>query len=75
MSGCHGSRYTQAAPLRRPPWFTAATEASSVRSHGTMPLDCPLVPRISAPRDRILDQPMPIPPENLLSRATWAYRA
>ncbi len=44
MSACHDSRYTQAAPLRRPPWLTAATDESSVRSHGTMPLDRPLVP-------------------------------
>src|SRR3546814_8671173 len=34
-SACHGSRYTQAAPLRLPPWLTAATEESSVFGHGT----------------------------------------
>ena len=61
--------------MRRPPWFTAATEASSVRRNGTMPLDAPLVPRISAPRDRTRDQAMPMPPENLLSLATCAYRS
>jgi len=72
MSGCQVSRYTQAAPLRRPPWLTAATDASSVRSHGTMPLEWPLVPRISAPRERIRDHCTPMPPANLDRRATWA---
>ena len=38
MSACQVSRYTQAAPLRLPPWLTAATEESSVFSQGTMPL-------------------------------------
>ncbi len=52
MSACHDSRYTQAAPLRLPPWFTAATEASSVFSHGSRPFEWPLVPRISEPRER-----------------------
>ena len=53
MSACQVSRYTQAAPLRRPPWLTAATDESSVFSHGTMPLDRPFVPRISEPRERM----------------------
>jgi hypothetical protein len=61
--------------LRRPPWFTAATDASRVRSHGTIPLERPLVPRINAPRERTLENPIPIPPANLLNRATCAYRA
>ena len=52
MSACQVSRYTQAAPLRLPPWLTAATEESSVFSHGTMPLLWPLVERISEPRER-----------------------
>jgi hypothetical protein len=55
--------------------LTAATEASSVFRDGTIPFDAPFVPRISAPRERTRDQPMPIPPENLLSRATCAYRS
>ncbi len=75
MSGCQGSRYAQAAPLRRPPWFTAATDASRVRSQGTIPLAWPLVPRISAPRERTRDQEMPIPPANFDSFATCAYRS
>jgi hypothetical protein len=50
--GVPGSRYTQAAPLRLPPWLTAATEESSVFSHGTMPLLWPLVDLISEPRER-----------------------
>ncbi len=70
MSGCHGSRYTQAAPLRRPPWFTAATEASSVRRNGTMPFDWPFVPRIRAPRERTRENDNPMPPANFDSRAT-----
>ena len=52
MSACQVSRYTQQAPLRLPPWFTAATEASSVFSQGTMPLEWPLVLSISEPRER-----------------------
>src|SRR6185437_6627422 len=32
MSACQVSRYTQAAPLRLPPWFTAATDESMVFS-------------------------------------------
>src|SRR5690606_13583870 len=52
MSACQVSRYTQAAPLRLPPWLTAATEESRVLSHGTIPLECPLVERISEPRER-----------------------
>ena len=61
MSACQVSRYTQHAPLRRPPWFTAATELSSVFSHGTMPFEWPFVPRISEPlaRTRVYDSPMP----------------
>ncbi|GHJ35187.1 hypothetical protein Sm713_07960 [Streptomyces sp. TS71-3] len=39
--------------LRRPPWLTAATEESRVRTKGTMPLERPLVPRISEPRERM----------------------
>ena len=51
--GVPRSRDTRsAAPLRLPPWFTAATEESSVFSHGTMPFEWPLVPRISEPRER-----------------------
>ena len=69
MSACQGSRYTQAAPLRLPPWFTAATEESSVFSQGTMPLDRPLVARISEPSERTRCQAMPMPPENLESSA------
>ena len=52
MSACHVSRYTQQAPLRFPPWFTAATEASRVLSHGTMPLLCPFVLSMREPRER-----------------------
>jgi len=60
--------------LRLPPWFTAATDASKVRNQGTIPFECPLVPRIRAPRPRTLDQDTPIPPANFDSRAIWAYR-
>ncbi len=70
MSACHVSRYTQQAPLRRPPWLTAATEESSVLSHGTMPLLLPLVPRISEPRERTRDHDTPMPPLNFDRRAT-----
>src|SRR5580700_10616482 len=73
MSACQGSRYAQHAPLRRPPWLTAATEASRIRSQGTIPLDLPLVERISAPRERTRDQDTPIPPENFDSCAIWEY--
>ncbi len=52
MSACQVSRYTQAAPLRLPPWFTAATDESMVFSHGTMPLEWPLVDLMSEPRER-----------------------
>ena len=58
--------------MRRPPWLTAATEESSVRRNGTMPLDWPLVPRISAPRDRTRENEIPMPPANFDSFATWA---
>lgn len=71
MSECQVSRYTAAAPLRRPPWFTAATEASRVFRNGTMPLECPLVPRISEPRARMREYDSPMPPACLESRATW----
>lgn len=71
MSECQVSRYTAAAPLRRPPWFTAATEASSVLRNGTMPLECPLVPRISEPRERIREYERPMPPACFDRRATW----
>ena len=40
-----------------------------------MPLDLPLVPRISAPRERIREKAMPMPPANFDSFATWAYRS
>ena len=70
MSACHGSRYTQHAPLRLPPWFTAATDASSVFSHGTMPLEWPLVLSISEPRERTRWYARPMPPENFESSAT-----
>ncbi len=69
MSACQVSRYTQAAPLRLPPWLTAATEASRVFSHGTIPLECPLVERISEPRERTRVQLTPMPPENFDSCA------
>ena len=69
MSACQVSRYTQAAPLRRPPWFTAATDESSVLSHGTMPFDRPFVPLISDPRERTRCQPTPMPPANFDSLA------
>ncbi len=69
MSACHDSRYTQAAPLRRPPWLTAATDESSVRSHGTMPLDRPLVPVIRLPLARTRCQATPMPPANFDSLA------
>ena len=70
MSRCQGSRYTQAAPLRLPPWFTAATEASSVLSQGTMPLLWPLVLEMSDPRPRTRWYARPMPPENFDSIAT-----
>ena len=70
MSACHVSRYTHAAPLRLPPWLTADTDESSVFSHGTMPLDSPLVPRISEPRLRTRWKARPMPPANFDSRAT-----
>ena len=60
----------QAAPLRLPPWLTAATEASSVFSHGTMPLLRPLVDLISAPRARMREYAWPMPPLNFDSWAT-----
>ncbi len=41
-----------------------------VRSHGTMPFEWPLVPRISEPRDRTFVHEIPMPPAYLLSRAT-----
>ena len=69
MSACQDSRYTQAAPLRRPPWLTAATDESRVLSQGTMPLDNPLVPLISDPLERIRCQPTPMPPAYFESRA------
>src|SRR3546814_15000990 len=64
-SACHGSRYTQAAPLRLPPWLTAATEESSVFSHGTMPLEWPLVDRISDTPERTPVSLTPRPPLTL----------
>ena len=36
-----------------------------------MPLECPLVPRISEPRARTREYEMPMPPAYLDSRATW----
>ena len=51
----------QAAPLRRPPWLTAATDESSVFSQGTIPFDWPLVPRISDPRERMRWYATPMP--------------
>jgi hypothetical protein len=33
--------------------LTAATDESSVLSHGTMPFEAPFVPRISEPRERM----------------------
>ena len=37
-----------------------------------MPLDCPLVPRISAPRERTREKAIPMPPANFDSFATCA---
>ncbi len=69
MSACQDSRYTQAAPLRRPPWLTAATDESSVLSQGTMPLERPLVPTIRLFLERMRCQATPMPPANFESRA------
>ena len=40
------------------------TEESSVRSHGTMPLERPFVPRMRAPLPRTREKAMPMPPAN-----------
>ena len=50
--GVPGLEVDAASPLRLPPWFTAATEASSVFSHGTIPFEWPLVLPMSEPRER-----------------------
>ena len=36
-----------------------------------MPLECPLVPRISEPRERMREYERPMPPACFDSRATW----
>lgn len=46
-----------------------------MRSHGTIPFECPFVPLISEPRDRIRVHETPMPPAYLLSRATCPYRS
>ncbi len=46
-----------------------------MRSQGTMPLECPLVPLISEPRERTRVQEMPMPPAYFDSLATWPYRS
>jgi hypothetical protein len=49
--------------------LTAATEESSVRSHGTMPFDSPLVPWIRLPFALTRCQATPMPPANYDSLA------
>nr|WP_281369002.1 hypothetical protein [Nocardioides ungokensis] len=43
-----------------------------MRRNGTIPLECPLVPRISAPRERTRENEIPMPPANFDSAATCA---
>jgi hypothetical protein len=63
----------QAAPLRFPPWFTAATDESKVFNHGTKPFEWPLVPLIKLPRERTREKETPIPPANFESSAISLY--